>query len=101
MSDIKITINTSKGAINTFTKDLAVKWAQYNIRVNCIAPGWFPTKLTQWIFDNKGKAILSRVPMKRYGKLEELKGIVIFLAAPASDYVPGQIICVDGGITAW
>jgi len=96
-----ISYNTSKGAINTFTKDLAIKWAQYNIHVNCIAPGWFPTKLTKWIFDNKGEAILSRVPMKRYGKLEELKGIVVFLAAPASNYVTGQIICVDGGITAW
>jgi len=96
-----IPYNTSKGAVNTFTKDLAVKWAQYNIHVNCIAPGWFPTKLTQWTFDNKGEAILSRVPMKRYGKLEELKGIVIFLASPASDYVTGQIISVDGGLTAW
>lgn len=95
-----IAYNTSKGAIHTFTKDLAVKWAPYNITVNAIAPGWFPTHMTRWTFDHKGEAILDRIPMHRYGEMADLKGIVIFLASGASDYVTGQIIGVDGGLSA-
>ncbi len=96
-----IPYNTSKGALNVFTQDLAVKWARYNITVNAIAPGWFPTKMTQWTFDNRGEAILARIPLKRYGKMEELMGVIVFMASPASDYITGQIITVDGGLTAW
>jgi len=96
-----IPYNTSKGAINTFTKDLAVKWSQYNINVNCIAPGWYPTKMTDWIFETKGKAILSRIPMKRYGNENDLKGAAVYLASKASDYITGHILAVDGGLSAW
>lgn len=96
-----IAYNASKGAINVFTMDLAVKWAKYNINVNAIAPGWFPTKMTEWTFDNKGEAILARIPMQRYGDLEELQGVVIFLASAASNYMTGQVVGVDGGLTAW
>jgi NAD(P)-dependent dehydrogenase (short-subunit alcohol dehydrogenase family) len=96
-----IAYNTSKGALNVFTMDLAVKWAKYNINVNAIAPGWFPTKMTEWTFSHRGEAILAHTPLKRFGQLEELKGIVIFLASKASDYLTGQIIGVDGGLTAW
>ncbi len=93
--------NTSKGAINTFTKDLAVKWARHGIQVNAIAPGWFPTRMTRATFDQKGGALLADVPMGRYGKPEELGGIVVFLSGSASNYVTGQVIGVDGGISAW
>ncbi len=96
-----IPYNTSKGAIESFTMDLAVKWAKHQINVNCIAPGWFPTRMTTRMFESHGEAILARIPMKRYGKPEELKGMIIFLASPASDYVTGQVIGVDGGLTAW
>ena len=96
-----IPYNTSKGALNVFTMDLAVKWAKYNINVNAIAPGWFPTKMTEWTFSHRGEAILARTPMKRFGQLTELKGIVVFLASKASDYLTGQVIGVDGGLTAW
>ncbi len=96
-----IPYNASKGAVNTLTMDLAVKWAKYNINVNGIAPGWFPTKMTEWTFDNKGEKILARIPMQRYGDLEEIKGAVIFLSSAASNYVTGQILSVDGGLTAW
>jgi NAD(P)-dependent dehydrogenase (short-subunit alcohol dehydrogenase family) len=96
-----IPYNTSKGALNTFTMDLAVKWAKYNINVNAIAPGWFPTKMTEWTFSHRGEAILAHTPMKRFGQLNELKGIVIFLSSQASDYLTGQIIGVDGGLSAW
>lgn len=96
-----ISYNSSKGAINIFTKDLAVKWARHGIQINAIAPGWFPTRMTQWTFDQKGDEILADIPMGRYGKPEELGGVVVFLSGPASDYVTGQIIGVDGGISAW
>jgi len=95
-----ISYNTSKGALNTFTMDLAVKWAKYNINVNAIAPGWFPTKMTEWTFSHRGEAILARTPMKRFGQLDELKGVVVFLSSKASDYLTGQIIGVDGGLSA-
>ncbi|MGD9505165.1 MAG: SDR family oxidoreductase [Syntrophobacteraceae bacterium] len=96
-----IAYNTSKGAVNAFTRDLAIKWARYDINVNAIAPGWFPTKMTKWTFDNAGEALLADVPMKRYGRMEDIMGAVVFLASPASDYMTGQIIAVDGGLTAW
>ncbi len=96
-----IPYNTSKGAINTFTKDLAVKWAKYNINVNCIAPGWFATKMTEWLFANKGNAILSKTLIKRYGNENDLKGAAVYLASKASDYVTGHILAVDGGLSAW
>lgn len=96
-----IAYNTTKGGIVAFTKDLAVKWAKYNINVNAIAPGWFETQMTQWSRENKGDKILDRLLIKRFGGKEDLKGAVVFLASRASDYVTGQVLCVDGGLTAW
>jgi len=96
-----IPYNTSKGAIIIFTKDLATKWAKYNINVNCIAPGWFHTKMTKWVLDKRGDNIISRLLIKKFGKEDDLKGVVIFLASRASDYITGQILSVDGGLTVW
>jgi gluconate 5-dehydrogenase len=96
-----IAYNVSKGAIVTFTKDLATKWAKYNINVNAISPGWFTTRMTKWSLDNKGDKILDRLLIKRFGGEDDLKGAVVFLASRASDYVTGHILCVDGGLTAW
>ncbi len=96
-----IAYNTSKGAILSFTKDLAVKWARYNINVNGIAPGWFDTQMTKWSRENKGEKILDRLLIKRFGGEDDLKGAVVFLASKAGDYVTGQVLCVDGGLTAW
>lgn len=96
-----IPYNTSKGAIIIFTRDLATKWAKYNINVNCIAPGWFHTKMTKWILDKRGDNIISRLLIKKFGKEDDLKGVVIFLASRASDYITGQILSVDGGLTVW
>jgi len=96
-----IPYNTSKGAVIVFTKDLATKWAKYNINVNCIAPGWFPTKMTKWALENKGDKISARILMKRFGKEDDLKGGVVFLSSKASDYVTGQILSIDGGLTIW
>ena len=96
-----IAYNTSKGAIVSFTKDLAVKWAKYNININAIAPGWFATRMTKWSLENKGAKILDRLPIKRFGGENDLKGAVVFLASRASDYITGQVLCVDGGLSAW
>jgi len=95
-----IAYSASKGALITFTKDLAAKWAKYNIRVNAIAPGWFPTDMTKWALDHNSKKILSHVPMGRFGETEELKGAVVYLASEASRYVTGIVLPVDGGLLA-
>ncbi|SIS77433.1 SDR family oxidoreductase [Salimicrobium salexigens] len=92
--------NTSKGAVNTFTKDLAVKLAGDNIQVNAIAPGFFPTKMSEGLLSMNGEYILDQTPMKRFGKEGELKGAALFLASGASDYVTGDILTVDGGMHA-
>jgi NAD(P)-dependent dehydrogenase (short-subunit alcohol dehydrogenase family) len=92
-----IAYSASKGAVISFTKDLAAKWAKHNIRVNAIAPGWFPTDMSQWVLDKHGEKILSHIPMKRYGGGDELKGAAVFLASEASTYVTGIILPVDGG----
>jgi gluconate 5-dehydrogenase len=92
-----IAYSASKGAVINFTKDLAAKWAKYNIRVNAIAPGWFPTDMTQWVLGTHGERILAHIPMKRYGEADELKGATVFLASDASQYVTGIVLPVDGG----
>lgn len=96
-----IPYNTSKGALIAFTKDLATKWAQHHINVNCIAPGWFPTKMTAWTLENKGDLIKQRVLLKRFGEPDDIKGAVVFLSSKASGYITGQILPVDGGLTSW
>lgn len=96
-----IPYTVSKGALITLTRDLATKWAKYNINVNCIAPGWFPTKMTRWILENMGDKILPRLLIKRFGSEDDLKGVVILLASRASDYMTGQVLSVDGGLTVW
>ena len=92
-----IAYSASKGALIAFTKDLAAKWAKYNIRVNAIAPGWFPTDMTDWVLGHHGQELLNFIPMGRYGDPEELKGAVVYLASEASRYVTGIVLPVDGG----
>jgi len=92
-----VSYNASKGAVNTLTKDLAVKWARYGIYVNAIAPGFFPTHMTEWILEKNSAVLLPKVPFGRYGGENDLKGAVVFLASSASDFISGQIINVDGG----
>jgi NAD(P)-dependent dehydrogenase (short-subunit alcohol dehydrogenase family) len=92
--------NTSKGAIITFTKDLAVKWGPHHIKVNAIAPGFFPTKMSQVLIQHGGDKIIDATPLKRLGRDQDLKGVALFLASAASDYVTGDTIIVDGGTHA-
>ncbi|WP_336862757.1 SDR family oxidoreductase [Peribacillus frigoritolerans] len=89
--------NTSKGAVITLTKDLAVKWGQHNINVNAIAPGFFPTKMTKGVLEQGKNPILDSTPLKRFGSDDDLKGAAVFLASRASDFVTGNILIVDGG----
>lgn len=92
--------NTSKGAVITFTKDLAAKWGQYNINVNAVAPGFFPTKMSKGLLEKGGSGFLELTPLKRFGTDEDLKGAALFLASRASDYVTGDVVIVDGGMHA-
>ena len=92
----------SKGGLVNLTRELAVQWARRGIRVNAIAPGWFPTDLTTELFEEEsGRAWLRRnTPMGRGGELNELDGALLWLAGDASSFVTGQVIAVDGGWTA-
>jgi len=92
----------SKGAVINLTRAFAIEWAPYKINVNAIAPGFFPSEMTAPIFqDEKAyKHILSRTPLGRIGEPLDLKAALMYLASPASNYVTGQTIFVDGGWTA-
>jgi NAD(P)-dependent dehydrogenase (short-subunit alcohol dehydrogenase family) len=93
--------NTSKGAVISMTRDLATSWARHGINVNAIAPGWFPTKMSGGLIEQFEDKMLGDIPMHRFGKPEDLKGAVVFLASPAAAYVTGQTLVVDGGATVW
>jgi gluconate 5-dehydrogenase len=92
--------SASKGAIITLTRDLAVKWAKRGIRVNAIAPGFFDTRLSHALLEKTQAKIEKTTPMGRIGKPGELGGVAVFLASAAGSYVTGQILAVDGGMTA-
>ena len=91
----------SKAAIIIMTKQLAVEWAVHHIRVNCAAPSFLATRLTEALIKRTGENMLRWIPMHRIGRPEEIKGTVVFLASEASSYITGQVICLDGGTTAW
>ncbi len=93
----------SKGAVVNLTRQLGCEWGRKGVRVNAIAPGWFPSEMTQadMFDDDKGADFVSRnTPMGRPGTVDELDGALLFLASDASTYVTGQILAVDGGWTA-
>jgi 2-deoxy-D-gluconate 3-dehydrogenase len=92
----------SKTALAGITRALATEWAQYNIQVNAIAPGFFGTELNRPLMEDakRNAEIVSAIPAGRWGRPEELQGTVIYLASKASDYVNGHVLLVDGGYMA-
>lgn len=95
-----IAYNSSKGGVVNFTRSLAAEWARYNITVNAIAPGVFPSKMSRGMIDRSEQYIRDQTPLKRLGGEEDLKGVTVLLASEASAYITGQTIAVDGGFTA-
>ena len=92
--------SASKGAVIALTRDLAVKWGPYGIRVNALAPGFFPTRMTEKIAARVEAGLATRVPLGGMGKPGELGGAALFLASSAADYITGHILAVDGGTLA-
>lgn len=92
----------TKGAVKMLTKGMAIDWGKHGLQVNGIGPGYFKTELNQALVDDKSFSdwLIARTPSRRWGELEDLVGAAVFLASDASNFVNGQIIYVDGGVTA-
>jgi gluconate 5-dehydrogenase len=91
----------SRGGIKQLTMSLADDWGQFGVTVNCLAPGWFKTDQNKSLYEHPGwvEYLTERIPLKRPGKPTDLEGAIVFLASDASEYVTGQTILVDGGIS--
>lgn len=92
--------NTSKGAVVNFTRALATEWGAQGVTVNCICPGFFPSKMSRVLIERAGSRALEMTPTRRLGGDEDLKGLAVLLASDASRHMTGQIIAVDGGLVA-
>jgi len=92
----------AKAGLISLTRSLAVEWAQAGVRVNALCPGWTATDLNRnlWEDSDSGAATVAQVPMKRWGRPEEMAGPALLLASDASSYITGQVLLVDGGQTA-
>jgi NAD(P)-dependent dehydrogenase (short-subunit alcohol dehydrogenase family) len=96
-----IAYNTSKGADVNFVRALAAEWGKYNINVNAICPGFFPSRMADGLIDKLGDQIIASTPLRRVGGPEDLKGLVVLLASEAGRHISGQAIPVDGGYTSF
>ncbi len=92
--------SSSKGAVIAMTRDMAHKLAPFHIRVNAIAPGFFPTRMSQGVIQHHGDLLLEGIPLKRFGTMDDIKGAALLLASRASDYMTGTVLVVDGGTSA-
>jgi len=95
-----VAYNTSKAAVMNMTRALAGEWGEHGITVNAIAPGWFPSRMTAGTLAVKGDGILERSPLARFGDDEDLKGAALLFASDAGKHITGQILAVDGGMSA-
>ncbi len=89
----------SKGGINAFTRALAVECAKRNVTVNAVAPGFIETDMSEAVRNKAGDLVTKMIPMKRLGQPADIAGVVLFLCSPASAYITGQLITVDGGLS--
>jgi len=91
----------SRGGVKQLTMSLADDWGKFGITVNCLAPGWFKTEQTKVLYENKDWVdyLTDRIPLKRPGTPHDLDGAVVFLASDAAEYLTGQTLLIDGGIT--
>jgi 3-oxoacyl-[acyl-carrier protein] reductase len=89
----------SKGAINALTRALAVELASRNVTVNAVAPGFIETEMSEAVRNKAGEVIKKFIPMRRLGQPEDVARVVLFLAGPESNYVTGQVLTVDGGLS--
>jgi NAD(P)-dependent dehydrogenase (short-subunit alcohol dehydrogenase family) len=97
-----IAYGASKGGVGQLTRAMTEEWSRFGITCNAIAPGFFPTELTAPVYEDQGRldALAAQTAMGRNGELNDLDGLAVFLSAPASDYITGQTIFIDGGFTA-
>ena len=98
--DLSSSYQASKGAVINLTRHLASSWGNRGVRVNAIAPGWFPSEMTRRVLETKPE-IVERIPLHRLGGPYDLKGAALFLSSGASDFVTGHTLVVDGGETVW
>ncbi|MFC1465661.1 MAG: SDR family NAD(P)-dependent oxidoreductase [Candidatus Brachytrichaceae bacterium NZ_4S206] len=102
LADVSV-YGIAKAGLDALTRSMAVEWAEHNIQVNCLAPGFLMTELTReglWGHERRSKWLLDRIPMRRPGLPEEMAGVALLLASRASSYLTGQTIYVDGGFFA-
>ncbi|BDI05446.1 SDR family oxidoreductase [Sphaerotilus microaerophilus] len=96
-----VAYNTSKAAAINFTRALAGEWGVYGINVNAIAPGFFPSKMTRGILEHLGAdKMAAHAPLRRLGDDDDLKGIALLFASAAGKHITGQVMAVDGGVSA-
>lgn len=93
-----VAYSASKGAVVSLTRDLARKWCQYNININAIAPGYFATKMSKFLIENRQPQLMRTIQMKRLGTKDDIKGVAVFLCSAAASYITGQTLAVDGGV---
>ena len=96
----QVNYSASKSGMIGFTQSLAKELASRNICVNCIAPGFIATKMTDELNDEQKQALFGRIPLAKFGKPEDVANLVVFLSSALSDYITGEVIAVDGGMTA-
>lgn len=94
----EVIYSTTKGGMNLFTKALAKEVAPWGIRINCIAPGVINTEMNAWLGSDERKELEDEIPMARFGNIEEIGKVAVFLCSDESSYLTGQILTVDGGM---
>lgn len=100
-SDDIVAYNTSKAALINLTRTLAGEWGEFGINVNAIAPGWFPSRMTRGMIETQGEQrMAARAPLRRLGDDEDLMGAALLFASRAGKHITGQVLAVDGGVSA-